>query len=141
MKLFQFFLFFFFTNLAFSQVIGKGDFVSFSKKHTRIGSYKLKANGCIQNINYLGVLISSENIEYKVFTSHKNITGKGINDLVFVSNKNEEILYRLDMPSDFPIAISENKLTFKNDRGEKKYLTIEKLLDVFCTPFGCFEKT
>ena len=104
MRIFQYLIFFLFFNHSSAQLIGDYDYAKFSKKLTKIGQYNLKdkENDCTQKIKYLGEIISTDKHTFKVLTSHKNLSGKGVNDLVFVSEKNVEYIYRLNLPSDFP---------------------------------------
>lgn len=140
MRLFQCLILFLFFNHSSAQLIGNGDYAKFSKKLTKIGHYNLKDKDCTQKIIYLGKVISTDKVVFKVLTSHKNLGGKGVNDLVFISEKNVEYIYRVNLPSDFPINISKNKLYFKNEQNVTENMSIGKLTNEFCTPFECFEK-
>ena len=134
MKIFKFLLILSF-NFCSSQLIS--DYKLFAKK-LEIGEYNFKDvnYNFTQNIIYLGKITSKNNNTFKVLTSHKSLDGKGINDLIFISEKDDIYIYRLDLPTDFPTQIKNNELYFK----ENKKISINKLLNIFCTPFECFEK-
>lgn len=140
MRIIQYLIFVLFFNHTSAQLIGNGDYVKFSKKLSKIGHYNLKDKDCFQKIIYLGKIRSTDKVVYKILTSHKNLGGKGVNDLVLISEKNEEYIYRVDLPSDFPINISKNKLCFKRGKNAAQNMYIEKLTNLFCTPFECFER-
>ncbi len=141
MRIFQYLIFFLlFFNHSSAQLIGDSDYLKFSKKLTKIRNYNLKDKDCdcTQKIRYLGKVISKNKVTFKVLTSHKNLGGKGVNDLVFISEKNVVNIYRVNLPSDFPIYISNNKLCFKDDNNNLKSMSVGELEKVFCTPFECF---
>jgi len=142
MRIFQYLLFFLFFNLSSAQLIGNGEYTKFSEKLTKIGKFNLKDKdcACTQKIIYLGKIISTNKLTFKVLTSHKNLGGKGVNDLVFISEKNIEYVYRVNLPSDFPIYISNNKLYFKDGNNNLESMSIGALEKLFCTPFECFDK-
>jgi len=142
MRIFQGLIFLLFFNYSSAQLIGEGDYKIFFKKLTKIGQYNLKdkENNCTQRIKYLGKIISTDKHTFKVLTSHKNLSGKGVNDLVFISANNIEYIYRLNLPSDFPIYISNNRLYFKNERKLNVSMSIGPLTEEFCTPVECFSK-
>jgi len=48
----------------------------------------------------------------KVLVSHKSLSGKGVNDLIFVARNGETTIYRIDMPDDAPFKVSGNQLYF-----------------------------
>lgn len=138
MRIFQYLIFFLFFNHSSAQLIGDSDYLKFSKKLTKIGHYNLKDKDCTQKIRYLGKVISKNKLTFKVLTSHKNLGGKGVNDLVFISEKSIVTIYRVNLPSDFPIYISNNKLYFKDDNNNLESMSVGELEKVFCTPFECF---
>ncbi|MEO0038354.1 MAG: hypothetical protein RIQ59_1565 [Bacteroidota bacterium] len=142
MRIFYYLILFLFFNHSSAQLIGNGDYAKFSKKLTKIGHYNLKDKDCdcTQKIIYLGNIISENKVTFKVLTSYKNLGGKGVNDLVFISEKNVEYIYRVNLPSDFPMNISKNKLYFKNDKNAAENMSIGKLTNQFCTPYECFDK-
>lgn len=92
-----------------------------------------------QQILYLGDIISEKNKSYKVLTSHTNLAGKGVNDLIFVSTKGTPSTYRMNLISDMPFKISNNKLFFREEKTKKvKAIKITELKPIFCSPFECF---
>ena len=125
-----------FFNITSAQLMT--DYKAFSKKLTKIRQYNFKdsKNDCSQKILYLGKITLTNKQTFKVLTSHINLGGKGVNDLIFISEKNVEYIYRLDLPSDFPTYISKNKLYF--DKNES--MSVNELKELFCTPSGCFNR-
>ena len=142
MKIFPYLIFFLYFNQLSAQLLGNSDYSNFAEKLTKIRQYnfKDKKNNCTQKLIYLGKVNSIDKHSYKVLTSHKNLSGKGVNDLIFVSEKNIEYVYRLNLPSDFPKFISNNKLFFKNNKNENVSMNIDVLKEEFCTPIECFPK-
>jgi hypothetical protein len=142
MKLIRCLLLLLAVNQSYAQLIGEGEYANFSKKLRHKGIYHLKdkQNNCSQKIDYLGTIISTNNHPFKVLTSHKNLVGKGVNDIVFISEEKVEYVYRVNLPSDFPFNISNNKLDFKNSEKATLSMSIEQLTNLFCTPIECFEK-
>ena len=92
-----------------------------------------------QKILFIGEITDEKNTTYKVFISQLNLSGKGVNDLIFVS-KQKEYKYRLNLPSDAPFKISFNELYFKNKGVVKTMKLNNSLNEWFCSPFECFEK-
>lgn len=129
-------------NYSYSQIVD--DFYSFSKKKNLIKMkiYNLKDNkdsSIKQQIIYLGFINTSNKESFKVFTAFLNLGGKGNSKLVFVSSKGKVFKYYMDLPSDLPFKIYNNRLYFKNHQTKiVKSMKVNVLEDVFCTPFECF---
>jgi hypothetical protein len=129
-------------NSVSSQIIK--DYCNFSKKNNGFQKKEFKfidnkKNDITQELIYLGILLSTDNQSYKIFTSFLNLDGKGVSELIFVSLNCKVYCYRMNLPTDLPFKIFNNKLYFKNKtNNEIKSMEIDKLNDFFCTPFECF---
>lgn len=112
-----------------------GDTINVEKEYELSDS----KNGVNQRILFIGEITDEKNITYKTFISFLSFSGKGVNDLVFIS-KQKQFKYRLNLPSDAPFKISFNELYFKNKGVIKRMKLNNNFNELFCTPFECFEK-
>lgn len=131
----------FFIVLSFHSIKSQTikDFTSFGDTLTIKKEFNFKEKGITQKILFLGELTSENNITYKVYVSFLNFSGKGVNDLIFVS-ENNLCKYRLNMPTDAPVKISFNRLFFKKNKKIKFIKLVNNFNDWFCSPFECFEQ-
>lgn len=132
-------LFLVFTPFNFLKAQTIEDFKSFSDTVSVNKTFNYEKKGIKQKILFIGEVTDEENIAYKVFISFLNFSGKGVNDLVFVS-KEKQFKYRLNLPTDAPFKISFNELYFKSKGVVKKMKVNKSLNELFCSPFECFEK-
>ncbi len=104
----------------------------------KIGEVYLNKNeDYTEETKYLGDIYDEKNIKYSVFLDIFNITGKGVSRLILYS-KSKSYSYRLDMPSDAPFKISNNRFYFYKDgimKTKKLNLTHPELI---CFD-GCFD--
>ncbi|AWM14910.1 hypothetical protein DI487_14325 [Flavobacterium sediminis] len=139
-RLVVFIFFLLFNSQLNSQVIES--YIDFSKNAKLQKDYIFEEpeSGISQKVNYLGEIIAGNKIKYKVLISHINLFGKGVNELIFISDKNEEYIYALDLPKDFPLFIKDNKLFFEDETEGVQSMIVSDLLNWFCSPFGCFPR-
>lgn len=131
--LFGMILFFNFSN---AQIVK--DYKSFCDNLIVNKKYIFKEKDVKQQILFIGEVTDNKGVTYKVLVSSLNLSGKGVNDLIFISKKNI-YKYRMNLPTDMPFKISFNELYFKVDNIIKTMKIEDDFNKIFCTPFECFE--